>query len=253
MCEQCGKRGLSAEFCKSGRFCSQSCVGAYASKQGALKKNSIKEAMSTTVNGGGAAKKKGPKKKMALPPSGKISPSARLHGDLKMTINIRSPDKTNGKGKRKVFQWPAYLEQEKASQAPVKLFKTPFPTGKNLFKVGMKLEGIDPKHPSLFSVLTVMEIRGYRLRLHFDGYSECYDFWVSSDSPDILPAGWCEKTGHKLLPPKGFQTDFSWTAYLKMTRSTSAPRHLFSNYENERISVRKADDSRRYKCVPNSV
>ena len=42
-------------------------------RQGALKKNSIKEAMSTTVNGaGGAAKKKGPKKKMALPPSGKV-------------------------------------------------------------------------------------------------------------------------------------------------------------------------------------
>ncbi|XP_054772350.2 lethal(3)malignant brain tumor-like protein 4 [Lytechinus pictus] len=232
MCEQCGKRGLSADFCKSGRFCSQSCVGAYASKQGALRKNSIKEAMSTAVSNGGP-KKKGPKKKMTVAASGKISPSARLHGDLKMTINMKSPDKITGKGKKKVFQWGAYLEEEKASQAPIKLFKTPFPTGKNLFKVGMKLEGIDPKHPSLFCVLTVMEIRGYRLRLHFDGYSECYDFWVNADSPDILPAGWCEKTGHKLLPPKGFQTDFSWTAYLKMTRSTSAPRHLFSNYENE--------------------
>ncbi|XP_072170045.1 lethal(3)malignant brain tumor-like protein 4 [Diadema setosum] len=235
MCEQCGKRGLSTEFCKSGRFCSQSCVGAYASKQGALKKNSIKEAIAIASNNAGA-KKKGPKRKMTLPSSGKISPIARLHGDLKMTINMKSPDKTTGKGKRRGFQWTSYLEQESAIAAPVKLFKTPFPTSKNLFKVGMKLEGIDPKHPSLFCVLTVMEIRGYRLRLHFDGYSECYDFWVNADSPDILPAGWCEKTGHRLLPPKGFAADFSWNAYLKMTRSTSAPKHLFSNYENETVT-----------------
>ena len=67
----------------------------------------------------------------------------------------------------------------------------------------MKLEGIDPKHPSLFCVLTVAEVRGYRLRLHFDGYSECYDFWVNADSLDIQPAGWCEKTNHKLQYPKG--------------------------------------------------
>lgn len=67
----------------------------------------------------------------------------------------------------------------------------------------MKLEGIDPKHPSLFCVLTVCEIRGFRIRLHFDGYSECYDFWVNADSQDIFPVGWSEKNGHKLQPPKG--------------------------------------------------
>lgn len=44
---------------------------------------------------------------------------------------------------------------------------------------------------------------GYRLRLHFDGYSECHDFWINANSPDIHPAGWFEKTGHKLQPPKG--------------------------------------------------
>lgn len=44
---------------------------------------------------------------------------------------------------------------------------------------------------------------GYRLRLHFDGYSECHDFWVNANSPDIHPAGWFEKTGHKLQLPKG--------------------------------------------------
>lgn len=49
----------------------------------------------------------------------------------------------------------------------------------------------------------VLQVIGYRLRLHIDGYSECYDFWVNADSPDIRPAGWCESTGRKLHPPKG--------------------------------------------------
>ena len=67
----------------------------------------------------------------------------------------------------------------------------------------MKLEGIDPRHPSLYCVLTVAELKGHRLRLHFDEYPECYDFWVNDDSPLIFYAGWAEKYKKKLLPPKG--------------------------------------------------
>ena len=47
------------------------------------------------------------------------------------------------------------------------------------------------------------QIQGYRVRLHFDGYQECYDFWANADSWDLKPASWCEKNGHKLLLPKG--------------------------------------------------
>ncbi|KAL7980416.1 hypothetical protein Chor_001570, partial [Crotalus horridus] len=103
-----------------------------------------------------------------------------------------------------------------------------FPQNKNGFKVGMKLEGLDPEHPSLFCVLSVAEVQGYRMRLHFDGYSECYDFWVNADSTDIHPVGWCEKTGHKLLPPKGYKDgDFNWASYLKTCKSQAAPKNFF--------------------------
>ncbi len=110
-----------------------------------------------------------------------------------------------------------------------------FPQCKNGFRVGMRLEGIDHEHPSMYCVLTIAEVTtktlmlskydilllcyftwsilwltcaylqvvGHRIRLHFDKYSDCYDFWVNSNSPDIHPVGWCEKTGHKLHPPKG--------------------------------------------------
>ena len=77
------------------------------------------------------------------------------------------------------------------------------PNTKNGFKVGMKLEGIDPLHPSLYCVMTVAGVKGFRIRLHFDGYSESYDFWCNANSPFIFPPGWAEKNGKKLQPPKG--------------------------------------------------
>uniref|UniRef100_A0A8C7VXY5 L3MBTL histone methyl-lysine binding protein 1b n=1 Tax=Oncorhynchus mykiss TaxID=8022 RepID=A0A8C7VXY5_ONCMY len=134
--------------------------------------------------------------------------------------------------KKRPWSWPSYMEEEKAIAAPLKLFKEhqSFPQSRNAFKVGMKLEGLDPCHPSLFCVLSVAEIQGYRVRLHFDGYPECYDFWVNADTWDVKPAGWCEKMGHKLLLPKGCKDgEFNWNMYVKNCRGQLAPKHLFKS------------------------
>uniref|UniRef100_A0A8C1NKJ8 L3MBTL histone methyl-lysine binding protein 3 n=1 Tax=Cyprinus carpio TaxID=7962 RepID=A0A8C1NKJ8_CYPCA len=105
-----------------------------------------------------------------------------------------------------------------------------FPQCKNGFRVGMRLEGIDSEHPSMYCVLTITEVLGHRIRLHFDKYSDCYDFWVNSNSPDIHPVGWCEKTGHKLHPPKGMKDEeFSWSSYIKLNKIQTAPKALFQN------------------------
>ncbi|XP_038669610.1 lethal(3)malignant brain tumor-like protein 4 [Scyliorhinus canicula] len=129
-------------------------------------------------------------------------------------------------GKKKTWNWASYLEEEKMQAAPLKLFKEYqlFPQSRNGFKLGMRLEGIDPEHASVFCVLSVAEVHGYRIRLHFDGYSECYDFWINADSPDIHPLGWCEKTGHKLHLPKGYKDSVS---YLKSCKAQAAPKNLF--------------------------
>ncbi|KAK2114330.1 Lethal(3)malignant brain tumor-like protein 3 [Saguinus oedipus] len=217
------------------------------------------------------------------------------------------------KGK-KSWCWASYLEEEKAVAVPAKLFKEyqSFPYNKNGFKVGMKLEGVDPEHQSVYCVLTVAEVSmgeeeqescfshvaraseenwpricgvvggsnstcvsgsfggeekldfsayapavvcsiqcraecpfwgharaecavlvdtilvcGYRIKLHFDGYSDCYDFWVNADALDIHPVGWCEKTGHKLHPPKGYkEEEFNWQTYLKTCKAQAAPNAL---------------------------
>ncbi|XP_078110053.1 lethal(3)malignant brain tumor-like protein 1 [Sander vitreus] len=137
-----------------------------------------------------------------------------------------------GDSKTELWTWAHYLEETKAVAAPNKLFQETqrVPTVKNGFKQGMKLEGIDPQHPSMYFVLTVAEVCGYRLRLHFDGYSDCHDFWVNANSPDIHPTGWCESTGHKLHTPKGCkEEEFTWTNYLKMTKAQVASKELFAS------------------------
>lgn len=133
-------------------------------------------------------------------------------------------------GKKKLFSWDQYLEEKQAEAAPLSLFTEfqGFPETRNGFKVGMRLEGIDPLHPSMFCVLSVAEVIGFRLRLHIDSYSECYDFWANADSPDLKPAGWCESTGHKLHPPKGYKpNEFEWEKYLEACNAQAAPKNLF--------------------------
>uniref|UniRef100_A0A8C7PN92 L3MBTL histone methyl-lysine binding protein 4 n=1 Tax=Oncorhynchus mykiss TaxID=8022 RepID=A0A8C7PN92_ONCMY len=113
-----------------------------------------------------------------------------------------------------------------------------FPSSRSGFKAGMRLEGIDPLHPSMFCVLSVAEVIGYRLRLHIDGYSECYDFWLNADSADIRPAGWCESTGHKLHPPKGYnEVEFNWDKYQESCNAPAAPQNLFESHNSVSFQV----------------
>ncbi|XP_076014118.1 lethal(3)malignant brain tumor-like protein 4 isoform X1 [Genypterus blacodes] len=135
--------------------------------------------------------------------------------------------------KKRSWLWQHYLDDQKAEAAPLSLFtqSQSFPNRKNGFKVGMKLEGTDPLHPSMMCVLTVAEVIGYRLRLHIDGYSECYDFWVNADSPDIRQAGWSKEHDHRLHPPKGYsETELDWQQYLQSTNTHAALQTLFRTH-----------------------
>ncbi|KAL4236917.1 SAM domain binding [Mactra antiquata] len=215
-CQYCREYGFITDFYKDGKFCSQTCVRAFESKH-------MRE-----------VKKQGTMSKMILNMK-KQKKKILLKDGVPQKEEV--PNKTDvGQGKKsKAFVWTRYLEQEKAAEAPARLFKNPFPSvkqqmSKNNFRVGMKLEGIDPMRQSKFCALSVSEVCGYRIRLHFEGYSECYDFWVDMDSPFIFPVGFCEKNGKVLQPPKGFSVEeFSWTSFLKLTKATPVPKNLFSN------------------------
>uniref|UniRef100_A0A182PIV4 SAM domain-containing protein n=1 Tax=Anopheles epiroticus TaxID=199890 RepID=A0A182PIV4_9DIPT len=129
------------------------------------------------------------------------------------------------------FNWQRYLKEMKAEPAPVHLFgPKAFPSSQNRFRIGMKLEAIDPENCSLFCVCTVAEVRGYRMKLHFDGYPPEYDFWVNADSNDIFPPGWCQQTNRALQPPAAFiGKPFHWKQYLEETNAPIPEKEWFAH------------------------
>ncbi|XP_025976123.2 lethal(3)malignant brain tumor-like protein 3 isoform X3 [Dromaius novaehollandiae] len=250
-CENCYRYGTIEEFVPEGKFCSQKCAQQ-------VKNNREPKEEKPSVECNGEDDSKGVRKRKTKLP---FKEESKDNGEKKekpdetedrhegriLRVSQRARRKRKGeitvlkqtissKGKQ-TWCWASYLEEEKAIAVPTKLFKEyqSVPYNKNGFKVGMKLEGVDPEHQSIYCILTVAEVCGYRIRLHFDGYPDCYDFWVNADSSDIHPVGWCEKTGHKLHPPKGYkEEEFSWPAYLKACKAQAAPKSLF---ENQNVTV----------------
>ncbi|XP_036414206.1 lethal(3)malignant brain tumor-like protein 4 [Colossoma macropomum] len=225
-CKSCGHSGSQSSFLQ-GKFCSPACV----------QPSSGRSTPGDVGEGERLGKRVRKKKKMFMESEDEEEENIEEEEEKVKTSKGRKAAKlarlvTAAPVKKKAWSWPAYLEEEKAVAAPLKLFKEhqSFPQSRNGFKVGMKLEGLDPCHPAFFCVLTVAEVQGYRIRLHFDGFPECYDFWVNADSWDVKPPGWCEKMGLKLLLPKGCRDgEFNWNTYVKNCRGQLAPKHLFKS------------------------
>ncbi|NXN82077.1 LMBL3 protein, partial [Bombycilla garrulus] len=244
-CENCYRYGTIEEFVPEGKFCSQKCAQQVKNKEPKEENPSMECNGEDDSKGIRKRKAKVPLKeesrdnvdKKENPDEIEDKPEGRILRVSQRTRRKRKGEMTvlkqtvPSKG-RQAWCWASYLEEERAIAVPTKLFKEyqSFPYNKNGFKVGMKLEGVDPEHQSIYCVLTVAEVCGYRIRLHFDGYPDCYDFWVNADSSDIHPVGWCEKTGHKLHPPKGYkEEEFNWPSYLKACKAQAAPKSLFEN------------------------
>ena len=81
----------------------------------------------------------------------------------------------------------------------------PIVTATNLgqFRVGMKLEAKDRLNPSLVCVATITAIRNNQLVIHFDGWTDAYDYLCEPHTPDIHPIGWCRAHGVVLQSPLG--------------------------------------------------
>lgn len=56
----------------------------------------------------------------------------------------------------------------------------------------------------LICVATVADVLGNRIRIHFDGWSNDFDYWADVTSPNLHPLGWCDKNGRNLCPPSGY-------------------------------------------------
>ncbi|XP_053249974.1 lethal(3)malignant brain tumor-like protein 1 isoform X1 [Podarcis raffonei] len=242
-CSTCGRRNVSGSAQEGRGFCSENCHRQFKERSvivensagstnsteilKPVKKRKRKDYQSPSEEEEEESEQMEVKQEETNGSGGELPAGSMGHEEWNTSQPVSSEEKTEG------WTWASYLEEQKAIAAPLNLFQEhqSTPQHKNGFKVGMKLEGIDPQHPSMYFILTVAEVCGYRMRLHFDGYSECHDFWLNADSPNIHPAGWFEKTGHKLQPPKGClgykEEDFNWANYLRITKAQAAPKHLF--------------------------
>ncbi|KAK3710166.1 hypothetical protein QZH41_010560 [Actinostola sp. cb2023] len=254
------------DFSASGRFCSLKCVGMYTGRR-----NKGREFVRHVKTLDGKIIKK--RKKKTAPVSdtsaeGESSQSnvvAKTEQDATNKaasdlITIKKIKGTKKKMKRiqldaaslastdnvpydssKPFVWVDYLLACNSKAVPVSVFQQEnpelnmFPKACPEFIRGMKLEAIDPRHPSYICVCTVVRVRGARLRLHFDGWSESYDFWTNADSPFIFPVGWCDKNDRTLSAPRGIpKSEFSYQSYLEDQTAEAVPSYLFKTVSHTR-------------------
>lgn len=225
-CVQCKERGIAREF-YAPEYCSKICCERNLDRIARLpiRSSITSEVSSITQFASGPTTSDEENNALAEP---SVAPRPKPHNSRSKTMN--NDDK---------FDWEKYLGKERLAQtaAALNLFINPFPSSPNRFKTGMKLEAIDPNNHSLFCVCTIVEVRGFRIKLKFDGYSIDYDFWVNADSIDIFPPDWCRRTNRKLVPPIKFPGDiFNWTDYLKQTNSVGAPREFFTHL-NSSVSI----------------
>ncbi|KAH8295489.1 hypothetical protein KR018_012251 [Drosophila ironensis] len=129
-----------------------------------------------------------------------------------------------------VFDWDAYLEETGSDAAPAECFKQAQNPPNNDFKIGMKLEALDPRNVTSTCIATVVGVLGSRLRLRLDGSDSQNDFWRLVDSNEIHAIGHCEKNGGMLQPPLGFRMNASsWPGYLCkiLNNAMVAPEDIF--------------------------
>lgn len=100
------------------------------------------------------------------------------------------------------FSWESYLRINRAEAVPREAFHTRKPKA---FTVGMALEVVDKKNPSLIRPAVITNIDEYHIKVLFIGWPEKYSYWIDDDSCDIFPPGYCKKTNHPIECPLGEQ------------------------------------------------
>ena len=139
--------------------------------------------------------------------------------------------------------WKLYLEDQHASAADESSFseKQLSSPGCLHFECGMKLEAKDRLNPHLVAVATIAAIQDGQLLIHFDGWSDRFDYWCSPDCTDIHPPMWCGKNGTSVMPPNGYNGTFKWSEFLTKPELWPSPAYLFT--EDQRAGPKVKTES----------
>ncbi|XP_019938458.2 lethal(3)malignant brain tumor-like protein 2 isoform X2 [Paralichthys olivaceus] len=107
--------------------------------------------------------------------------------------------------KQNISDWKEYLMKKLVgtNTLPVDFYTKLSESMKTSFKLGMRVEVVDPKHVSQTRVAAIDSIIGGRLRLVYADQSDApsnvvADFWCHMWSPLLHPLGWSSKVGHDI-------------------------------------------------------
>ncbi|KAK2820871.1 hypothetical protein Q5P01_023830 [Channa striata] len=116
--------------------------------------------------------------------------------------------------KQNITDWKEYLMKKLvgASTLPVNFYLKLAESTRTSFRIGMRVEVVDPKHVSRTRVAIIDSNTGGRLRLVYTDQSDApensiSDFWCHIGSPLLHPIGWSTSVGHAIKP-----TENSWEA-----------------------------------------
>lgn len=129
-----------------------------------------------------------------------------------------------------IFNWDDYLKETSSVAAPISCFKQAANPPPNEFKIGMKLEALDPRNVTSTCIATVVGMLGSRLKLRLDGSDDKNDFWRLVDSNEIHQYGHCKDNFGMLQPPLGYRMNASsWPTYLSkiLKEAHLAPKEIF--------------------------
>ena len=154
-CQGCGCYGMAGEFLNS-QACNETC------QQRILQKNRDKEKKERELLV--QKQRREARKQEKLRERKEIEDKAATEAAKAAVAAAKAVkvevDDDDDMGDASGFTWGRYLDATNAKAAPAKFFDVGIPTERNSFKIGMKMEAIDPEHASLFCVVTVVEVKG---------------------------------------------------------------------------------------------
>uniref|UniRef100_UPI0037E8A542 lethal(3)malignant brain tumor-like protein 2 n=1 Tax=Semicossyphus pulcher TaxID=241346 RepID=UPI0037E8A542 len=133
--------------------------------------------------------------------SGELNPI----GWCAMTSKLLVPPKDV---KQNIPDWKEYLMKKLvgSNTLPVDFYLKLAESMRTSFRIGMRVEVVDPKHVSRTRVALIDSIVGGRLRLLYADQSDALahitlDFWCHKWSPLLHPVGWSSRVGHDIKAP----------------------------------------------------
>ncbi|XP_078600268.1 uncharacterized protein LOC144875240 [Branchiostoma floridae x Branchiostoma japonicum] len=156
------------------------------------------------------------------------------------TYQTDSPAAIYGVKVENADQFDPSEEESPATEPDEPIQQVPVPMFTNEWQATMRLESKDKQNPTMICVSTVMKVeppsaehKKTRVHIHFDGWTDMFDYWADVDDPALHPLGYCKANRITLQKPHGYSRQFDWEQYLKEENVEPVPYALFDETQKE--------------------